>query len=150
MSKALVTVKMDGVKEFGERLDALEKKIRRKLTKKAVTAGTRVFMRAAKTKAPKRSGLLKKSVGSRVQVYRNSGVVVGIAGPRTGFGKEVEIKIKNAKGTRVVRRVKRYQDPVRYGPITESRNPWMLPAFVSSKDEAQGKAVDVLREGIEA
>ncbi len=150
MGKPLVTARMEGQKEFGDRLGALKKKIRRKLVKKSVTAGTKVFVRAAKARAPRRTKLLWKSIGSRQQTYRDSGVVVGIVGPRTGFGREVEVKIKNAKGTRVVRRVKRYQDPVRYGPITETRSPWMLPAFVSSKDEAQTSAVEVLRAGIEA
>src|SRR5437762_3000389 len=51
-------------------------------------------------------GLLRKSLGRKQKTYRGSGVVVGVVGARRGFAKQV--------GGKIV-------DPVRYGPIVESR-----------------------------
>lgn len=90
MSSGLMQFQLTGLKPTLDRLKGVDEKTRKKTLRKAIGAGTRIMTKAIKRNLP--AGLLRKSIGSKIKVYRNSGVVVGIAGPRTGFKQMVTMK----------------------------------------------------------
>lgn len=60
----------------------------RRISRPGVAKASRLVARIAKQNAPRQSGLLRASIGSKVRTYR-SGVVAGVVGPRKGFRREV-------------------------------------------------------------
>jgi len=96
-----VKVQFTGLQEILKRLDAVEKKVRKKILRKAIGAANKIVLKAAKAKVRKgATGLLKKSLGSRIKVYRQGGVVVGIVGPRSGFKKTREGRAQTSLGAK--------------------------------------------------
>lgn len=59
----------------------LPRRAQKKAFRGAVTAGTDMILKAAKARAPRRHGLLKKALGKKIKAYK-SGTVVGIVGAR--------------------------------------------------------------------
>lgn len=62
-------IKIKGAKETAAKLDALDKKVRRKVVSKAIRAGAKVIQQRAKANAPVRSGALKKAIVVRGSKY---------------------------------------------------------------------------------
>jgi HK97 gp10 family phage protein len=148
----LFTIKaqIDGVKDMLAALDGLKKAVRNRILKRAVNKGIKIILKAAKGRAPRESGLLKKSLGSKVKVYRSSGVVVGIVGPRKGFKGEVVRK----KGRWFP--VSVYSDPVRYAHLVElgtshaPAKPFLGPAVTGSRAAIRNAMAEEIRKGLEA
>lgn len=78
---------VEGLGEALRALDSLANAARNRIVRQAVTAGARVIARKAKALAPRELGLLKKSIGQKVKVYRNTGTAAAVIGPRHGFRK---------------------------------------------------------------
>jgi HK97 gp10 family phage protein len=74
-----------GGKECLAALNALDKKIRKKIVRKGVAAGAKVFVKAAKADAPRDSNALSQSMTSRIKLYDKR--MVAIIGPRRGVSK---------------------------------------------------------------
>lgn len=148
MGKPLITAVARGPREVSETLGRFKKAIRNRMMRRAMAKGIRPLAWKIKEKAPQQTRTLYRSIGTKAVTYRQSGIHVAMAGPRMGFGREVDVKVRNAKG-RTVRTFKQYRDPVRYGPIVEKRQPFMLPAFVEGKGEAENLVVASLRADIE-
>lgn len=74
-----------GLAETLATLEGIKAAVRNRILRAAVTAGARLIAKKAKALAPRELGLLRKSIGQVVRVYRNSGVVVAVVGPRKGF-----------------------------------------------------------------
>jgi hypothetical protein len=145
MAKGLIRVKITGFRGIGKAIESLEKKAGKKVIRKGVTKGSQVYTKALKERAPKQTGLLKKSLGQRIKSYKGGRTVVGLSGPRSGFKKEVEVKIRNKKGTRIIARKKEVRDPRKYAHITEAKRPWMKPTFVARQREVEQAAMDAMR-----
>jgi hypothetical protein len=73
---------IDGVKELLERLDGIDKKVRKKILRAAINQASKLLLAEAKQHTPVASGLLRKSLGRKIKAFRNSGMIVGIVGPR--------------------------------------------------------------------
>lgn len=91
-----VACKIDGLKDMIDKVNALDKKMRNKILRKAVNAAGKIVLKAARAGFRKGwnvdTGWLKKSMGSRVKVYRRSGVVVAIVGARRKMRKDRKTK----------------------------------------------------------
>lgn len=74
-----MTVQLVGLKETKRTLDALGKKIRKKVLRKSIRAGGAVALKAEKRMVPKRNRGLQKSLIQKVKTYPN-GNVVAMAG----------------------------------------------------------------------
>lgn len=112
-----VRMRVAGMDRLLKRLDGLEKKVRNQILRKATFKASEPVYKDARRSAPKgETGLLKKSIGRRVRVYRKSGVVVVVVGPRTGFRKSRAGRVVTALG-------KKYQaagvNPTRYAHLVE-------------------------------
>lgn len=81
MDKFTMTIK--GAKSLNTALDNLEKKTRRKVVRKAIVAGAKPILKAARRNAPTLTGLLKLSLGTKVyRVRRRGDVMIALIGPR--------------------------------------------------------------------
>lgn len=105
-------------------LDKVSDRLRGKVLRKALTAGQKPLIAAARSRAPKRTGLLRKSLGSKVKIYRTSNSFVAVTGPRTSIQGE-------HKGKKVV--PARYAHLVELGTKRASPHPFLVPAAQSSQ-----------------
>jgi HK97 gp10 family phage protein len=90
-----VSAKLEGIKELTDRLKKLKANVAKKITKRAVTAAAKIVNKSAKRNVRKRTKLLSKSIGQKVKIYRNSGLVAAVIGPRRGFRKIIDGKPHN-------------------------------------------------------
>lgn len=84
-------VEITGLADVFQRLRGVERKVRTKILRQAVQGAGRLILKAARAKVAVRTGLLRKSLGVKVKVYRKSGVAVAVVGPRTGFKRTVKL-----------------------------------------------------------
>jgi HK97 gp10 family phage protein len=74
--------RITGVQELLAGLRHLQDTVRRRITKAALLRGAAIIRKAARAKAPKRFGFLKRAIGTKSKAYR-SGVVVVFVGVRS-------------------------------------------------------------------
>jgi HK97 gp10 family phage protein len=102
MSKAVAT-KIIGLGEFKEQLKRISGAVRGEMLAQAVTAGLQLVVNAAKAKAPKRTGELKRSIHTQVEQQRADYAEVAagtdmIYGPIQEFGGVIVPKESNKSG----------------------------------------------------
>lgn len=136
--------RMSGEKKLNRKLSRLKEAVKRRVLRKAVTAASKPVLKAAKTKAPKQTGLLRKSLGRRTKTYRKSGVAVAVVGPREGFSKEVVVNGKSE-----FRNPVKYAHLVELGTIKNVAQPFLRPALDSTKVEATQAMAQAIEAGIE-
>lgn len=78
------TVKIDGLDAMLRRLDALDKKVARKVLRSAVGKTTRAVARDVKRRVSKRTGQLRKAIGQTTR-FRD-GHAIGEVGAKRGKG----------------------------------------------------------------
>ena len=135
-----VTIKLEGVQQLLKNLEQFSQTIQRRIVRKAVSAGSTPMLQAVKAAAPRETGLLKKSIGRKVKTYRNSGVVLVIIGPRSGFRTVIDDKPRNPL---------MYAHLVEFGTSKAPAKPFMRPAFQAMKQTAQNIIRQKLAEEIE-
>lgn len=79
----MMTVQVRGAEALQRKLDVLPKRVRSKVTRKAVTAGSTIVLQAARQNVPTRTKQLKKSLGRKGKTTKQ-GYYVKI-GSRRGF-----------------------------------------------------------------
>jgi hypothetical protein len=126
-----VNMKLKGERQLKKFMRELPKKVK-KVQRAAVRSMATPVLKEARKQSPKRTGALKKSLGKRVRTY-GSHKIVAIVGPRNGKAVEVNGKL---------------HDPAKIAHIVEDRTPFLLPAYESSKGDAQEQYADKLRERI--
>lgn len=111
-----IKAKIEGIEQALKNLSELTRTVRNKILRKAINGSSRLILNAAKALVPKGNGMLKKSLGIRVQTYRASGTVVGIIGPRTGYKKTRQGKQQTAFGKKIK---ETGQNPAKYAHLVE-------------------------------
>lgn len=159
MTRKSVHMSLVGDKELIAKLNALGGKVYRKVIKQASRKAFAPVVKTAKEKAPKESGLLKKSIGVKQKSYPRAGRIATIVGARTGFAQEVSVD--TPFGPKTVRR-----DPVKYSHLVEfgtaphsvgsgdseyqhpgaTAKPFMRPAF----DANENRAIQIMRTELAA
>lgn len=81
---AFVSTTID-IKDLLRKLDKLSARMRGTILRKAITKAGQVVHKAEKATVATDTSLLKKSLGTKVKIYRSGGVAVVMIGPRTGF-----------------------------------------------------------------
>lgn len=149
MARKFAHMSLVGDKELIAKLNGLGGKVYKKVVAGASRKAFAPVVKTAKEKAPKETGLLKKSMGVKQKRYPRAGRIVTLVGPRTGFKQEVTVKDRNGNPVKVTR------DPVRYGHLVEfgtgphstdkgSKSDWnvkdqgKLKDFRSTKDDHPG------------
>lgn len=164
----MISASVQGMREAYAALDKAGKKIQRDGSRKAAQAGSKIVLDAMKPAVRVRTGLLKKSLGRKVKAFRDSGVAVGIVGPRTGFKvvkqkdgskAKVQTRFSRLEGTRVNKKgetVDRYSNPTQYahlvdgGTVRSRAYPFREPverATASRVKDAMAEAVRKVAEG---
>lgn len=140
-----MSVQVKGFKELERALKALPDRVRRKVMRAAMSAAGTPVLKAARAKAPKESGLLRKSLAKKTTINRKRASVATIIGPRKSV-------VGTHKGK--PRKPSRYAHLAEKGFINEQGEhvppqPFLNPAM----QEQQGAALNVLQtklgEGIE-
>lgn len=133
-----ITMKLDGLQALAKRLEAIDKKVAKKAIKAAINQATKILTKEVKARVPVDTGLLRRSIGRKVKTYRQSGLVIGIVGPRANIvGDDGDKPSK-------------YGSLVEFGTSTSPARPFLRPAFDAAKDRMLAAMRDVLREAIEA
>ena len=151
-----------GLADVFRQLRNVDKKVRNRLLKKAIRAASKLVLTSAKAKVAVRTGLLRKSLGIKVKVYRKSGIVVGIVGPRTGYkgsGKDPDENPTNIahlveKGRKavMVRTKKTLSDgTTAYGREAKAvpARPFLRPAFDENKAAAEALIRETILRGLQ-
>lgn len=118
----------------------------RRIMRPAVTKALVPINKAAKRKAPVETGLLKKSIGTRVKTYARAGIVWGGVAPRSGY------KTVDEDG--------RSRDPVNYAHLVElghmaygnvyiPARPFLRPAIDTQRSKALAIVRTMVKVGIE-
>lgn len=119
------------------KFEALPVKLQKKHGWNAMLKAGRRVVRAAKKRVPKNTGQLKKSLGMKRKLYRRSGTIVAIVGPRTGFRAVVNGKPHDpAKIAHLV-------ELGHAGPHAASAKPFLRPAM---DETAQSNVVLIASE----
>jgi len=162
-----VTGELIGLKDVLARLKGKEKKVRKKLLKKALDAGGNLVLKSARAKVATRTKLLRKSLGKKVRVYRGGAAAVVVIGPRTGFKQHVRLpdgsfQLENPtniahlveKGRRAV--YVKTKKVLSTGAVIFGRKvasvparPFMRPAFDENKSAAEQLIRDTIKQGLE-
>jgi hypothetical protein len=108
-----IEVRIDGLADTLKHLDGIKSSLQKKILKDALSKAAKVVLDAERSAAPISTDprlipeLLKISLGTKVKVYRSSGVVVVLVGPRTMMARDK--KTKQRKLSAFGRRAQRLQ-----------------------------------------
>lgn len=91
-----ISMTLHGTATLIRRLEGFENKVAARILGKATRAGTAPFVKAAKSNAPKVTGIFKRSLTSVQRSYRAGRVKVGIVGQQKG--KKFESKKRGRGG----------------------------------------------------
>jgi hypothetical protein len=91
---AVTTITVQGLPATLRKLETLPGKIQKRSMQKAIRAGGAPFVRAARSNAPRLTGLFKRSLDQKIVSYRGGQVVISIVGQKS----EVRARKKVRKG----------------------------------------------------
>lgn len=117
---------------------AMPAKFVKKYGRRALTKAGRRIVKVAKTRVPKRTGQLKKSLGQKGKTYKDT--VVVIVGPRTGYA------ITDETGKR--------HDPAKIAHLVERgtakapAHPFLRPAYDETEAETKALIASEIRTAI--
>lgn len=136
---------IDGLKELQRKLATLPERVQRKVMRPAVNAGATPVLKAARQKAKKRTGLLKKSLGKKVVTNKKRQTVSAIVGPRKGV--QADVNGRPYKPSRTAHLVEK-------GFINAAGEhvpgqPFLNPALEETSGQAVNTMATKLGEGIE-
>lgn len=142
--------KIEGLDGVLRRLRGLGEKVRKKAAKQAVTQAGRTVLWEAKAQVRKATGLLRKSLGQKVKVFRDTGSAVAMVGPRVGFKIPLPPRTRGKKAGEVV-----YANPTQYSHLVEKGTrrsqafPFLSSALESKKGQILKSMANVIANAIE-
>lgn len=136
---------LKGDKELARLLNGIGEKVARKALRSAVSAGATPVVKAAKQKAAKRSGLLKRSLGKKVVANRHRQSATAIVGARKSVTGTVNGK--PYKPSRIAHLVEKPH----IGPDGQyvPGRPFLNPALAETREASVGAMKNKLREVVE-
>lgn len=113
--------KVQGMDSLRNRLREFGVKFERSATRKAIKAGTRVFLASVKSALhADDTGALRMSLGDKTASYRGGKVLVGVVGPRTGTFAVGRGRAKTRKLSRLGQKLEALgKQPARYAHLLE-------------------------------
>lgn len=95
-----ITFRINGLRELKQKFDALDKKTRRSISRKSLRAGATIITRGVRNAAPRRTGLLRRSIRSTLKSYGGGARFVAIIGQQKDirFGKATERAKSHKRG----------------------------------------------------
>lgn len=149
----IIRGELTGLRDALNSLKAVKRSAGSRILRKALSAASKPMLDTARQLVPRRTGLLRKSLGRRIKTYRSTGIVVVMIGPRTGFKRQI-------KGGRAARRAdvrgkQAYADPTHYahlverGTVRSRATPYLRPAFDQHKTAAEATVARIVREELD-
>ena len=80
-----VGLTLKGAERTTKAFDALDAKTRRNILKKSTTAASGEIRKEVKRQTPRKTGLLRRSIGSKVQKYQKGNLYLGVIGQAKGL-----------------------------------------------------------------
>jgi len=133
-------VLLQGHKKLLRKLQRLPDAVQRRILRPAVNKALTPINRDAKRRAPKETGLLRRSIGKKVKVYKRTGVVWGAVGIRKGY------KTQLPDGS--WRNPEMYAALVERGTRTTRAQPFLRPAMDANRERALSILADAVRAGL--
>lgn len=118
----------------------LPQKIQNKHGRRAISKAARLLVKAAKTKCPKKTGQLRKSLGFKPKTYKTG--VYAIVGPRSGFATNVDGKKHDPK------KIAHLVEGGHGGPHAAPAHPFLRPAMDQTSASNMALIADEIRKGL--
>ncbi len=134
-----------GVEDTIKELKAIDHKMANKYARRAVSKATGIVLKASKGKVLVQTKVLKKSLGRKTKTYRNSGVSVGVVGPRAGYRQTVQVR-----GRKMVRDPRKYAHLVETGHKGFTGTKFLKRSLRQSEAQCEVAMVGELRKGLES
>lgn len=142
-------ISFEGLDDLKKAFDLLPKQVAIRAASKAVRAGAKPILEAARANVPKDTGNLAKSLAIKVlNQKRDAMEVVALIGPRTKYRRVYNKKREQYNAKLVADGW--YGFLVEYGTHNTKAQPWLRPAFDANKVAAQQAIVDTIGEAIQA
>lgn len=116
-------------------LDELQTRLRKNILKKAIRAGGKEVLQALRSRAPRDTGTLAKSLTTKVDSKKGEDVVIGVIGVRSGYKRTVKGQVKQ---------------PSRYAHLSQRKQTWLAATGASSLPSGQAKMQQVIASEIDA
>lgn len=145
-----VVMKIEGFDELRKTFRRLPLRVVDKVLKSAVRAGGNPIAKAIRARAPRRTGLLTKSIANKVKLYKATGTAVAIIGARN---RKVQVasRIGGGKHGQAI-----FANPAKYAHLVEGgvyggkgATPFMARGFAAGVNSGQARYTKFLRKGIE-
>lgn len=137
---------VDGLRELVSSLHKLDTKVRKKTVRKMCAEAGKLILKRAKSLAAKETGLLRKSLGRKVKVYR-SGVAVAVVGPRSDSKfRQLVTRTKNRRKPRT-----EMANPIKYAHLVEQGTthsralPFLRPAIAGQQAALREAMANVVK-----
>jgi len=158
-----------GDKELIAKLENLQTGSRKKIMRKAISKGIKRLQKSIANKAPALTGLLKKSINSRVTKNMAGKIfvdprVVAVKGANTR-GKWVKVNFKGGKGLKInekisqaktaagsdaeLRRPSKYAHLVEFGTKHRAKNSFMRDGLQSGRSAALSEVEQGAKQGLQ-
>jgi hypothetical protein len=139
----LIKAKVKWVKHPARVVNGLKSTVRNRISRQVTRKELRPLVKSTRNAAPKRTGGLRKSIGSKVKTYRNNDVTVGIVGSRMRWKKEygTYTRGKNKNFTRLYR-------PARIIHIVEKKRHFIATTLAVQGDNTVKRIQYGIGEGI--
>lgn len=152
----MTTVKINGLKELGQAMNQLERKVRNRISVKAMRKGGAIIREQARANAPvlkenvphRKKGTLKKAIRSSTKLKGNGKTQTVIWVKRLNIKQITAFKGKSGKSGAVNPNDPFYWRFVEFGTSKMAARPFLRPAFTAKKEEAAQAIITTLRDEI--
>lgn len=135
-----------------EQLHQFRTKRANEIARRALAAGARLVANAMKAYAPRDTGLLAKSMGSKASTSRSvANKSYAIAGPRRGMGGYVT---STARGRKLLKaasvanptrgQLKRFRDPTKYARLAARKKDYRARALTTTQSAVEAAIRDTM------
>ncbi|WP_443090318.1 HK97-gp10 family putative phage morphogenesis protein [Basfia succiniciproducens] len=153
---ANLTVKITGLKELGQAMNSLERKVKNRIAVKAMRKGGAIIREQARANAPtlkrqvphRKRGTLRKAISSSTKMDKNGTVRTTIFVRQLKTKKIIEFKGTNGKSGAYNPNDPFYWRFVEFGTSKMPAQPFLRPAFSSKKEQAAREIITTLRDEI--
>jgi HK97 gp10 family phage protein len=140
-----MSAKLIGDKELEKLFRTLGERVQRKVLRSAVSAGAAPVVKAAKAKARRQSGLLKKAMAKKIVTNKRTNSVSAIIGAKKQVTGTYKGKVRKPSRYLHLQEKPHLAADGSYVPA----QPMLGPAAAESQDAALGTIQSKLKEGVE-
>ncbi len=138
-------MQISGLAALQKKLAALPERVQRKVMRPAVNAAATPVVRSARSKARRRTGLLKKAIGKKVVTNKKNQSVTAIIGVKKGV--QSDVNGKPYKPSRIAHLVEK--GFINLAGEYVPGHPFIEPALTETQGQALSTMATKLGDGIE-